>query len=104
MEPYEGEPSIMSRLFLGNIPHAASETDISDWMQSQGFIVESVDIIRDRNTGNPRGFGFATLVDEKQLESAVKSLNGRLMGGRQITVNRAVPLNLKGNEPRRRIA
>jgi RNA recognition motif-containing protein len=94
----------MSRLFLGNIPHVASEDEISVWLQSHGFIVESVDIIRDRLTGGHRGFCFASLVDSTQAEDAVKRLNGKLMEGRRITVNHAVPLNAGSSNPSRRIA
>ena len=94
----------MPKIFLGNIPHAASENDIGDWIQSYGFAVQSVEIITDRNTGNPRGFCFATLADETDAESAVRRLNGGIMRGRPITVNHAVPLNLNGANPRRRTA
>jgi len=95
----------MSRLFLGNIPHVASEDEIGIWLESQGFIVESVEIIRDRFTGGHRGFCFASLIDSAQAEDAVKKLNGKLMGGRRITVNHAVPLNSgSGNPHHRRIA
>jgi RNA recognition motif-containing protein len=94
----------MPKIFLGNIPHAATEDDIGDWIQSHGFVVQSVEIITDRNTGNPRGFCFATLADETDAEVAVKKLNGDIMKGRPITVNHAVPLNLDGTNPRRRSA
>ena len=94
----------MAKIFLGNIPHAATEDDIGDWIRSHGFVVETVEIITDRNTGNPRGFCFATLAGESDAETAVKMLNGGIMRGRPITVNHAVPLNLNGNNPRRRIA
>lgn len=92
----------MSKLFLGNIPHSASETDICDWMKSHGFLVQTVDIIIDKTTGMRRGFCFATLVDDTQVEAAVRSLNGKPMSGRPITVNHAVPLQLNGNNPQRR--
>jgi RNA recognition motif-containing protein len=88
----------MSRLFLGNVPHRATEENIQEWIQSQGFIVESVDIIRDRTTGNPRGFCFASLTDPAQMDDAISRLNGKTMSGRPITVNRAVPLT-KGETP-----
>ncbi len=94
----------MSKIFLGNIPHAATEDDLGDWIRSHGFVVESVEIITDRNTGNPRGFCFATLAGESDAEAAVKKLNGGIMRGRPITVNHAVPLNLNGTNPRRRTA
>lgn len=89
----------MSRLFLGNVPHRATEENIQEWIQSQGFVVESVDIIRDRMTGNPRGFCFASLIDPNQLDQAISMLNGKMMSGRPITVNRAVPLMKDGTGP-----
>jgi cold-inducible RNA-binding protein len=91
----------MSRLFLGNIPHSATENEISYWLQSYGFIVKSVDIITDRSTGIPRGFCFATLVDEKEADSAIRILNKKIMGGRAITVNHAVPLKTTTKESQR---
>jgi len=93
----------MSKLFLGNIPHAATENDICDWIQSYGFMVESVEIIRHRETGSPRGFCFATLMNTSDAETAVKKMNGTSMRGRAITVNHAVPLHANG-DLRRRIA
>jgi RNA recognition motif-containing protein len=92
----------MSRLFLGNIPHAANEEEISYWMQSQGFTVAAVDIIKDHLTGNPRGFCFVTLTDGDQTDTAIATLHGRIMRGRPITVNRAVPLNLNDSHRERR--
>jgi RNA recognition motif-containing protein len=92
----------MSRLFLGNIPNLATEANIQEWIQSEGFMVESVDIIRDRLTGNPRGFCFASLLDPKQVNDAVSALNGKRMSGRPITVNHAVPLSKDGVNPNSR--
>ena len=91
----------MSRLFLGNIPHSANEHEISDWLQSYGFTVKSVDIITDRSTGIPRGFCFASLVDEKETDAAIRLLNKKIMGGRAITVNHAVPLKTIASESKR---
>ncbi|HLH31013.1 MAG TPA: RNA-binding protein [Terriglobia bacterium] len=89
----------MSRLFLGNVPHSASETDIIDWLQSHGYTVESIDVITDRNTGLRRGFCFVTLQDNTQAEDAVRKLHGMAMRGRPITVNFAVPLRPKDEGP-----
>lgn len=94
----------MSRLFLGNVPNAASETEISNWIQSYGFTVACVDIITDRNTGGRRGFCFASLVDKKEADSAVRLLNGKVMGGRVITVNHAVPVDSEKRLPSKKPA
>ena len=83
----------MPKLFFGNIPHASSEMDIQQWVESRGFLVEFVEIIYDRVTGKPRGFGFVTLADKStNLQAAIAVLNGRRMEGRILTVNEATPL------------
>jgi RNA recognition motif-containing protein len=81
----------MPKLFIGNIPHASSETEVRQWIESQGLHVEAVEIIYDRQTGEPRGFGFARLPDDSDLDIAISMLNGRRMDGRVLTVNKATP-------------
>jgi RNA recognition motif-containing protein len=58
----------MSKLFVGNIPFTAADADLQEWVESQGFPVESAEIIRDRTTGIPRGFGFVLLREESRSE------------------------------------
>ena len=81
----------MPKLFIGNIPHASSDTELQEWVESQGFQVESAQIIRDRSTGQSRGFGFVVLNEEWKLKDAINALNGQRMGGRVLTVNEALP-------------
>ena len=56
-----------------------------------GFQVESAQIIRDRLTGQSRGFGFVVLNEEWKLKEAINAMNGQRMGGRVLTVNEALP-------------
>jgi RNA recognition motif-containing protein len=88
----------MQKLFIGNIPHASSETEVRQWIESQGFHVESVEIIYDRQTGKPRGFGFARLPKGSDVDTAIAVLNGRRMDGRVLTVNKATPLTGRPEE------
>jgi cold-inducible RNA-binding protein len=81
----------MPKLFVGNIPHASSDTELQQWVEAQGFQVESAQIIRDRLTGQSRGFGFVVLNEEWKLKEAITALNGLKMGGRVLTVNEALP-------------
>jgi RNA recognition motif-containing protein len=81
----------MSRLFVGNIPHASSDADLKTWVEAQGVVVESVQIIRDRSTGMSRGFGFVVLKGDGKLQDVISLLNGQRMGGRILTVNEALP-------------
>src|SRR5215510_6219863 len=82
----------MPKLFIGNIPHASSEMELRQWVESRGFRVESAEVIYDRVTGKSRGFGFVTLIEQSNVQTAVSVLNGRRMGGRVLTVNEATPL------------
>jgi cold-inducible RNA-binding protein len=81
----------MPKLFVGNIPHASSDQELQQWVETQGFQVESAQIIRDRSTGQSRGFGFVVLNEEWKLKEAITALNGQRMGGRVLTVNEALP-------------
>jgi RNA recognition motif-containing protein len=79
------------KAFIGNIHYEVSEQELRDWVDSLGFQTLSAQIIRDRSTGNSRGFGFVEFKEEHQLEHAIVALNGRRMRGRILTVNLAVP-------------
>ena len=81
----------MAKIFVGNIPHASSDAELQEWVESQGFQVESAQIIRDRSTGQSRGFGFVALNEERKIKEAIAALNGQRMGGRVLTVNAAMP-------------
>ncbi|HYR41389.1 MAG TPA: RNA-binding protein [Terriglobia bacterium] len=85
----------MPKLFIGNIPHASSELELQQWVESHGFRVESVEVIYDRATGKPRGFGFVSLGDDADVQAAITLLNGRRMEGRVLTVNKATPLSVR---------
>jgi nucleolin len=82
----------MQKLFIGNIPHASSDLELRQWVESQGFRVEAVELIYDRTTGKPRGFGFVNLSEESDVQKAIALMNGRRMDGRALTVNKATPL------------
>jgi cold-inducible RNA-binding protein len=79
------------KVFIGNIPYGVSERELRDWVDSLGFQTLSAQIIRDRSTGNSRGFGFVEFKEEHQLQHAIVALNGRRMQGRILTVSLAVP-------------
>ena len=87
----------MLKLFIGNIPHASADDDLREWVESQGFPVKASEIIRDRSTGQSRGFGFVTLNEDWKIKDAIAALNGQRMGGRVLTVNEATPLPPRGS-------
>jgi RNA recognition motif-containing protein len=83
----------MHRIFVGNIPFSTSATDLERWFKTNGFAVETIEIIQDRATGRPRGFGFVQLSDPVG-EAAVRDLNGKVFKGRPITVGMAQPARI----------
>lgn len=81
----------MSKLFVGNLPHSATDSSLSEFVTKAGFNVASALVIKDKLTGAARGFGFVELSDGEDLQRAVAGLNGQSLEGRALTVNEARP-------------
>jgi RNA recognition motif-containing protein len=86
----------MARLFVGNLPYSANETDVQNFFANAGYSVDSVDVMRDRFSGEARGFGFVEINDENQAQAAIQSCNGKELMGRAVVVNEARPANREG--------
>ncbi len=82
----------MSRLFVGKIPFACKQRDLQQWLEAQVYEVNEVELIQDKLTGQPRGFGFVELRVAWKTEDAIKDLHRRDFGGRKLTVNLATPI------------
>jgi cold-inducible RNA-binding protein len=80
-----------NRLFIGNLPRGTTDTALGDFITEAGFQVASALVIRDRVTGESRGFGFVELLQGEDLQRAIAGLNGRALDGRKLTVNEARP-------------
>lgn len=80
----------MTKLFVGNLSFRTTQDELASSFGSFGA-VESVSIINDRDTGQPRGFAFVEMTNASEAESAIRSLNGSELGGRAINVNEARP-------------
>ena len=78
------------RLYVGNISFKATEDDIKDLFSKTGS-VESVKLITDAHTGQPKGFGFVEMVSEEEARKAIDALNGTMFMDRTLTVNEARP-------------
>lgn len=87
------------KLYIGNLPFKAAEADISAWFQQHGIRVDSVTVMRDRFSNEPRGFGFAEIQDENEAHRAIESCHGQQMNGRALVINEARPMT-KGGPPR----
>lgn len=82
----------MMKLFVGNLPYAATEADLTSFFAQAGVTVDTVNVMRDRFSGEARGFGFVEINDDAQALHAVESCNGRDLLGRALVVNEARPM------------
>ena len=80
------------KLFVGNLPYSATEADITDFFTQAGVTVDSVNVMRDRFTGEARGFGFVEINDDGAANRAIEACNGRDLMGRALVVNEARPM------------
>lgn len=81
----------MAKLYVGNLPRSATESSLEALFQEVQVQAENINLVRDMNTGLPRGFAFVELAAGTDLQKAIQDLNGRSMEGRQLVVNEARP-------------
>ena len=79
-----------SKLYVGNLSNETTETQLQALFAEAGEVT-SAKIITDRQTGQPRGFGFVEMETKLEGEKAISMLNGRDFDGRPLTVNEAKP-------------
>lgn len=80
----------MTNIFVGNLSYQTSQEELEAAFNEFGA-VERVSIIRDRDTGQPRGFAFVEMPNSNEASDAIAALNGRNLNGRNINVNEARP-------------
>jgi RNA recognition motif-containing protein len=80
----------MKNIFVGNLDFSATEDEVRALFEDFGA-VERAAIVRDRDTGRSRGFGFVEMTVSSEADSAIAALNGRELNGRPLKVNEALP-------------
>jgi len=88
----------MSKLYVGNLPRTVTESSLEEFFQAAQYQVESIKLIRDMDTGVPRGFAFVELAAGVDLEKAIQDLNGQTIEGRQLVINEARPQRPKSGD------
>lgn len=79
-----------NKLFVGNLSFNMTENDLQDTFAAFGTVTEA-NLMMDRMTGRPRGFGFVTMATAEDAQKAIDGLNGKEVDGRALTVNIARP-------------
>ena len=85
-----------SKIYVGGLPYAATEQELSSLFSSHGA-VQSARVITDKFTGQSRGFGFVEMSSNEEAQTALGALNGTDFGGRTLTVNEARPQEDRAN-------
>ena len=78
------------KLYIGNLPYSVTETALREMFTPLG-VVDSVSIITDRDTGQPKGFAFVEMTDDAAAKQAISQINGKTLDSRSITVAEARP-------------
>ena len=81
----------MKKLYIGNLPFSATDDQLHEWFSQIGVTPSGVNLIRDRFTGQSRGFAFVEVSNDEDADRAINSLNGQNFGGRNLVVNEARP-------------
>ena len=88
-------------IHIGNLSNDVSEEDLRQAFESFGQVI-SARIIKDKYTGQSRGFGFVEMLEQSQAQTAIKSLNGKELLGKQMSVNEARPRTDRGRSGEQR--
>ena len=86
------------KLYVGNLSFQTTEQDLNKLFAEHGTVTET-NLIMDRETNRPRGFGFVTMSSAEEGQKAIDALHGQNHDGRDLTVNEAKPMEARG--PRR---
>ena len=83
----------MKKLYLGNLPFSATEDQLQELLSQAGVSSSGINLVRDRFTGQARGFAFVEINSDEDADRAINSLNGQNFGGRNLVINEARPQN-----------
>ena len=85
-----------TKLYVGNLPYETTESDLQTLFEGSGQ-VSTINIVRDRATGQARGFAFVEMTDVEGARRAISELDKHQYGGRSLTVNEAKPMAPRDN-------
>jgi cold-inducible RNA-binding protein len=86
----------MKNIYVGNLSFGATEDAVRSLFETYGT-VDRVNIVTDRDSGQPRGFGFVEMANDREGDKAIAALNGKDLGGRSLNINEARPKADRGS-------
>jgi RNA recognition motif-containing protein len=86
-----------TKLYVGNLPYETTESDLQTLFEAAGQ-VSTITIVRDRATGQARGFAFVEMSDAEGARRAIAELDRHEVGGRSLSVNEAKPMAARSND------
>ena len=86
------------RIYVGNLPYSVTDDDLKDAFAEFGEL-SSAEVVKDKFSGQSKGFGFVDMPSNSEADQAIKTLNDSMLKGRKITVNEARP---RAERPQRR--
>jgi RNA recognition motif-containing protein len=86
------------RIYVGNLPYSVTDDDLQEMFSEFGELA-SAEVVKDKFSGQSKGFGFVDMPDNADAEEAIRSLNDQPVQGRKLTVNEARP---RAERPARR--
>lgn len=79
-----------TKLYVGGLAYSVTEQELETFFAEQGKVVSAV-VIKDRDSGQSKGFGFVEMEDDTEAKNAIANLNDKELSGRKIMVNEARP-------------
>jgi len=79
-----------TKMYVGNLAYDANDTDIRELFEAHGSVTD-VFIVKDRESGRPRGFAFVSMGTKEEMDAAIEGLNGAEFMGRNLAINEARP-------------
>ena len=80
-----------NKLYVGNLPYSVRDSDLEQAFGQFGAVT-SAKVMMERDTGRSKGFGFVEMSNAQEAQAAIEGMNGKNVGGRDLTVNIARPM------------
>jgi cold-inducible RNA-binding protein len=83
-----------NKLYVGNLPYSVRDGDLEQAFSQYGQVA-SAKVMMERDTGRSKGFGFVEMGSDAEAQAAISGMNGQSMGGRNLVVNEARPMEAR---------